>query len=34
MNVLHAPDAARGVRSGCGGIVPLNARLEPWQVEL
>ena len=31
---LQAADPAAGVRSGCEGVVPLPARLEPWQIEL
>jgi diaminopimelate decarboxylase len=31
---LRAADPTAGVRSACEGVVPLPARLEPWQVEL
>jgi diaminopimelate decarboxylase len=31
---VQAPDPVAGARSGCEGVVPLPARLEPWQIEL
>jgi diaminopimelate decarboxylase len=31
---LADPDTATSVHSGCAGAVPLQARLEPWQLEL
>lgn len=31
---LAARDTATSVHSGCAGAVPLQARLEPWQLEL
>ena len=34
MSVRSAGVDAAALRSGCAGIVPLPARLEPWQLEL
>jgi diaminopimelate decarboxylase len=31
---LQAADPSARARSGCEGVVPLPARLEPWQIEL